>query len=1049
MRVWTLALALLVPSARAAGCLTSDNAQYRSFARPSTDVLGMSDIFDVFYHILGRRVDARVQACGDYDDDGRVTMTDLFSLFYVLLGRQRPAAHHAQQEVKTQERFRMSFTPNVQGRRISLNSFWSDFATDHAMESVVAENDFKSATMHVAALSSSGTVFGYDTAESIVANEYSFERPIGFLEWVESHPSNLSVGIHGPAVAPQVPDVVKCHSLPIEQTSAFALCAETNHGHAVHALRVYELAIEAHVEAICNTPITVHATQHASIASFPGVTHFDLVNEFIKDDDFEPESPWFGGRERLNAGSTSNWYNPFLNMGYDPSIRFEVNYETGESRQYAGPHDFVNLGHVRDTDGNTWYMYFPPRGVVHAFRRATELCTDRVALYAVQHGHLRHEGTFTLLRAVLNALKQNGMRADGALFQGHLPAGWTQLADNTQRLERQMARFRSDALDFGMSEVSFHPCKYGAFEWSACDSAAVNFVDCETHPSTCEELVSDDMRTFGRVLKRHGGVLFNLWWIVQGGNSSGIAGGYKFTPFETDESSATRDDYMLAVLSDMLSARDASENLLWIIVDDLNSEYAEYSPTDPSSIKEPVAATRPNMRRIAARATEYTKAIATVAVCGASRSSLLTGRTPDSGRHYTFYGEGDRSQQQSMFEYLRRDGRFDVTGQGKLFHDADGLLSQRAFGSRSVPRDAYWNCINGNPAVVVIPQNEVDKGVDETAGACASGQHRDSKFADDGIAAFKAAARQGKRFAHAIGLTKPHLPFVSEHSDYAAVAGAGTLALPDRTFPTNSLMESATTPYGYRNFEITSYGLASDGSDAEENIARLNRFEPLADDTIRHLRRGYYASVRQTDRLIGRIWDELDASGLLANTTVVVVGDHGFSLGEQNRYSKHTTRKMDAHVPLLVYVPGSTPGKYEHPVSLLDVVPTSLSALGELNDAWDACDGDANRATCRDGRVVLPVPETPAVAINQFLHGGTMGYSIFTPDHLRFSAYADFSVQTGTTWQVYTDANGVPAMECFNHTADPREMNNIIGSMTEERKTALMAQLMAAFPHVA
>lgn len=75
-------------------CLMSDSTQYRSLLAPHDTPLSMQDIFAVFYHILGRSTNERVDACADYDDSGSVQMNDLFNLFYVLLGRQAPAVHY-------------------------------------------------------------------------------------------------------------------------------------------------------------------------------------------------------------------------------------------------------------------------------------------------------------------------------------------------------------------------------------------------------------------------------------------------------------------------------------------------------------------------------------------------------------------------------------------------------------------------------------------------------------------------------------------------------------------------------------------------------------------------------------------------------------------------------------------------------------------------------------------------------------------------------------------------------------------------------------------
>ena len=47
-------------------------------------------------------------------------------------------------------------------------------------------------------------------------------------------------------------------------------------------------------------------------------------------------------------------------------------------------------------------------------------------------------------------------------------------------------------------------------------------------------------------------------------------------------------------------------------------------------------------------------------------------------------------------------------------------------------------------------------------------------------------------------------------------------------------------------------------------------------------RRAYYAAVNHTDRLIGGLLTKLDTLKLTDSTAVVVIGDHGYQLGEHN-----------------------------------------------------------------------------------------------------------------------------------------------------------------------
>jgi arylsulfatase A-like enzyme len=98
------------------------------------------------------------------------------------------------------------------------------------------------------------------------------------------------------------------------------------------------------------------------------------------------------------------------------------------------------------------------------------------------------------------------------------------------------------------------------------------------------------------------------------------------------------------------------------------------------------------------------------------------------------------------------------------------------------------------------------------------------------------------------------------------------------------------------------------------------------------------ATTRYTDDVIGEFLDDLRREPWFAYTLVVIVGDHGFNLGEHDgRPGQKNLYRESLWVPLIV---GGgqlrlKPGRYDRPASLLDVAPTIADLLGlrEAN-AW-------------------------------------------------------------------------------------------------------------------
>ena len=96
-----------------------------------------------------------------------------------------------------------------------------------------------------------------------------------------------------------------------------------------------------------------------------------------------------------------------------------------------------------------------------------------------------------------------------------------------------------------------------------------------------------------------------------------------------------------------------------------------------------------------------------------------------------------------------------------------------------------------------------------------------------------------------------------------------------------------------------------------------------------HSVRNYFSALSHVDYHIGRVWDALKASPHAENTIVVVISDHGFHLGNLNRFCKKTLWEQVARVPFVIHDPADpTAQEIETPVSTADVGPTVLEMTG-------------------------------------------------------------------------------------------------------------------------
>jgi len=183
--------------------------------------------------------------------------------------------------------------------------------------------------------------------------------------------------------------------------------------------------------------------------------------------------------------------------------------------------------------------------------------------------------------------------------------------------------------------------------------------------------------------------------------------------------------------------------------------------------------------------------------------------------------------------------------------------------------------------------------------------------------------------------------------------------------------------------------------------------------------RGYLASVTFADDMIGRVLRALEASQYAHNTVVVLFSDHGYHIGEKQKYHKGTLWEESTRVPLIVWAPGASAegGVSTRAVSLIDIYPT-LAQLASLDPPGDL-DGESLVMLLEDPKAPR---STPALTTRQGRH-----HAIRT-DRWRYIRYSDSSE------------------ELYDHASDRMEWNNLAGdaahSDTKSRLAAMLDRML-------
>jgi arylsulfatase len=99
-------------------------------------------------------------------------------------------------------------------------------------------------------------------------------------------------------------------------------------------------------------------------------------------------------------------------------------------------------------------------------------------------------------------------------------------------------------------------------------------------------------------------------------------------------------------------------------------------------------------------------------------------------------------------------------------------------------------------------------------------------------------------------------------------------------------------------------------------------------DSLADLVNRYDAELAYLDEELGRLFEGLRTQGAWEEAIVIVVADHGQSLGENTWLGHGTITDVNTTVPLLLRLPralGLAPRRISTPVSLVDLMPTVLA----------------------------------------------------------------------------------------------------------------------------
>jgi arylsulfatase A-like enzyme len=360
---------------------------------------------------------------------------------------------------------------------------------------------------------------------------------------------------------------------------------------------------------------------------------------------------------------------------------------------------------------------------------------------------------------------------------------------------------------------------------------------------------------------------------------------------------------LLAVLAQSGRAAEppAKPNVLFIFADDQCFDTIRALGNDEIET--------PNLDRLAKQGTTFTQAYNMGgwhgAVCVASRTMLNTGRYLWHAKALEKNLKQERDAGRLWAGYMKLAGyRTYMTGKWHVSIDAASVFD--------VTRHVRGGMPNQTKAGYDRPREGEDDPWSPSdpkfGGFWQGGKHWSEVVADDALEFLATAKQDQQPFFMYIAFNAPHDPRQSPQ------------AFVDKYPPEKiRVPESFQAEYPYAEAIGSGKGLR------DEQLAPF----PRTKHAVQVHRAEYYAIITHLDQQIGRILDQLQASGQADDTWIVFTADHGLAVGHHGLIGKQNMYDHSVRVPFIVKAPGVAAGaKIDTPIYLQDVMPTTLQLAG-------------------------------------------------------------------------------------------------------------------------
>ena len=422
--------------------------------------------------------------------------------------------------------------------------------------------------------------------------------------------------------------------------------------------------------------------------------------------------------------------------------------------------------------------------------------------------------------------------------------------------------------------------------------------------------------------------------------------------------------FFALLLTVNISGQNSSKkpNVLFIMVDDLNDWVGAFGGNPQTKT--------PNIDALASKSTIFKNAYCSAPLCNPSRTSIMTGYRPSTTG---VYGNSEVFREVNGFEkivtipqYFEQNG-YKTAAAGKIFHSPRGNGKEPKEGSdpgsfqqerkgglggtypdkkdlqshglnlkKYGVKGSFLRSFDWFPVDVTLEDNNDFESADYS-----------SRFLQE---------KHDKPFFLACGIFRPHLPWFA----------------PKQFFDMYKL-EDVKLPQTLKN-DLDDVGKMG------QRMAKRSVHQSVVDNgKWKEAVRAYMANVSFADACVGHLLKGLKNSKYSENTIIILMGDHGWHLGEKEHWSKNVLWERSAKTPLLIFDPRDGKGKVSTSiVSLLDVYPT-LVEMANLPAKKDL-----------EGKSIYDVVKNPTKEVKEYvLTSKDKGMHSLRNNNYRYTVHKD------------------------------------------------------------